>query len=114
MQYEDPLSNYALNDGEILWFKLDLSQQTCTLRLNVREYAETRKLKEFIIDLNFTEVSSIEISEDFRTYGRYSDVTFSKTNDGSFYLSLDPYGNTGIPDEKDNFVIIAKYLVVTP
>ena len=35
-----------------------------------------------------------------------------KLESGYFYMSLDPYDNSGLPNENDNLVIKAKNLII--
>lgn len=112
MNLEEIFTNYALNDGETLSFKIDFTKHTCNIKLKVRRHIKNQKFQPCEIELNFEGVKEIDISEDFRTNGGYSDITLTKIKDDYFYFSIDPFGNTGEPNERDNFVIIAKSLVV--
>jgi len=112
MKLEDVYKNYALNDGELRSFKIDFCDCSCTIRLLVRKSVGKQRFQKCEIELLFTGVANIDISEDFRTKGGFSDITFTKTSDGNFYLSLDPYGNTGEPHENDNFVIVGSSLTL--
>jgi hypothetical protein len=113
MKLEEIFSSYALNDGETLSFNLNFIDQTCAVKLKVRRHLRKQQFQECAIDLQFIDVLTIDISEDFRTTGGFSDITFTKTAEGKFYLSLDPYGNTGQPNERDNFVITSSSLIIT-
>ncbi len=42
----------------------------------------------------------------------YSDIVLVKQENGTYYLSLDPYGNSGEPHEDDNLVIIANAFAI--
>src|ERR1700752_605509 len=101
-------SNYLMNDGEVISFFLDFSgDRTATISLKVRRCVKKEKFEMREVLLLFTGVSQIDISEDFRTNGGYSDFTFHKSEDG-YYVSFDPYDNAGVPNENDNFVIRSK------
>jgi hypothetical protein len=113
MKLEEIYSKYALNDGETKSFKIDFSNRSCSVRLLVRKAVEKQKFQKCEIELIFSGVINIDFSEDFRTTGGFSDITFTKTFNGNYYLSLDPYGNTGEPHENDNFIIISSSLNVT-
>ncbi len=113
MKLEEILSSYAFNDGQVLSFKIDISDQSCTVVLKVRKHLGRQQFRKCLIDLVFAKISNINISEDFRTCGGYSDITFIKTADEEFYLSLDPYSNLGQPNDEDNLVIISRLLSIT-
>ena len=107
MKIEEIFEQYVLNDGRTLSFNVDFLKRNCFITLKVRCVVDKKKLTECEIELTFEQVESIDISEDFRTGGGYSDITLAKLANGSFYLSTDPYGNTGSPDDRDNNVIVA-------
>jgi hypothetical protein len=107
MRLEEITKNYIFCDGEILSLSIDFLKKVCTISLQIRNWLNRSKFQKCTVDLEFTDVFTIDISEDFRTDGRYSDITFTKLIDNKFYLSLDPYGNTGQPDNRDNFIVTA-------
>jgi hypothetical protein len=43
---------------------------------------------------------------------RYSDVVCKEIEEGKYYFSFDPYGNSGEPHENDNLVFIASSVSV--
>ncbi len=113
MKLEDIYNYYALNDGETLSVKVGFFDCTCVVRLLVRKSIDKQRFRKCEIELLFSGVTNIDISEDFRTQGAYSDITFTKTDDGNFYLSLDPFSNTNEPHKNDNFIIVSRMLKVT-
>ncbi len=102
---------YALNDGEILLLNVDYQNRKIGLTLLIRKYLSQQKLESCVIELEFVEVYEINLIEDFGTVN-YSDVVLIELDNKDFYLSLDPYGNSGLPHEKDNFIIKAKNLTL--
>ncbi|RYD52786.1 MAG: hypothetical protein EOP52_01165 [Sphingobacteriales bacterium] len=112
MTIEDIHDDYALCDGEILSYTVDVARCSFAVRLLVRKIIGKQTFQECKIELVFSECDSIDISEDFRTSGTYSDITLAKLSDGTFYLSLDPYGNFGEPHENDNYVIVGSSLAL--
>jgi hypothetical protein len=70
-----------------------------------------QKFSYYRIQLEFTKLIWIDLFEDFQTDSGYSDVTFLKLDNGDFYLSLDPFGNSGMPHAKDNLVLKSKVLI---
>jgi hypothetical protein len=113
MKLEEIYSKYALNDGETKSFKIDFSNRSCSVRLLIRKAIEKQKFQKCEIELFFSGIINIDISEDFRTSGAFSDITFTKTVNNNYYLSLDPYDKTGEPHENDNFIIISSLLNIT-
>ena len=116
MKLKDSLSDYVLGDGQIISLKVNLdyqekSKSRAVVGLIVRRPAEKNLLEKCKIELQFEQVSEVGINEDFGS-DYYSDITLLKLDNGLYYLSLDPFGNTGQPHEKDNFVIIAKSLII--
>lgn len=112
MNLEDLYNNYALNDGEILSINVDFLDFTCSVRLLVRKTINQKVFRKCEIELLFSRVTNIDISEDFRTQGAYSDITLTKNNASNFYLSLDPYCNKNEPQENDNIVVVSHLLKV--
>lgn len=43
----------------------------------------------------------------------YSDITLTELENGEYYLSIDPYDNTNVPNDKDNFVFKFKNLEIS-
>jgi hypothetical protein len=113
MKLEEIYNNYVLNDGETISFTVDFLDCSCVVRMLIRKAIEKQRFQKCQIELLFRGVTNIDISEDFRTQGAYSDITFTKTDNGEFYLSLDPYGNANKPHENDNFIIVSSLLTVT-
>jgi hypothetical protein len=112
MKFEELLCSYVFNDGETLHAKIDIFDRSCSVVLRVRKHIERQRFQQCEVELLFKGVFEVDISEDFRTSGSYSDITFTKTEDGNFYISIDPYSNTGNPNENDNFVIVSSELVI--
>jgi len=113
MIFEELTRQYALNDGEVKTFYLDISTRTAQVHLAVRK--QTRKDKWISCDLRleFAAVSEVSFFEDFPTSGGYSDITIKKLDDQTIYLSLDPHGNSGLPHPEDNWTIRAGSLTWT-
>jgi hypothetical protein len=108
-----------MNDGSVLSFQLEFAGSPgeeagnrTIIVLQVRRHVIKQRFEECTVTLEFNRTSEVVISEDFRTNGGYSDIVLTKLANGQFYLSVDPYGNTGEPSEMDNFVIKAEKLVL--
>lgn len=56
--------------------------------------------------IQLTGVHLVVINEEFDSY-YYSDIVFKRLESGMWYLSLDPFGNSGEPHKEDNLVIVA-------
>lgn len=111
------LENYILNDGEIISLSLDCQfasnslNRQATIELKIRKWLSTTQWVSCQIQLQFQQIRQIKISEDFSSVS-YSDIVLKQMLDNTWYLSLDPYGNTGEQHEQDNFVVIADFLIV--
>ncbi|MET4105619.1 hypothetical protein [Hymenobacter sp. UYP22] len=111
---EKLLEEYALNDGEILSLKLDAAYALNSESMLRQAFVELLIRKRVgnawmpcVLQIELGEILSLRLNEDF-TSSRYSDIVFKRIEDDRWYLSLDPYGNSGEPHEKDNLVIVAK------
>ena len=119
MTLEEIFRHYALNDGSVLSFQVGFADHCdvgggnkAIIVLQVRRLIHKHQYEKCTITLEFSRTTEIDISEDFRTNGGYTDIVMTKLEDGQFYLSVDPYGNTGEPNEMDNFVIKGENLVL--
>lgn len=112
MKLEDIYTNYVLNDGQILLLQVNYSDRSSTLRLRVRKRIDKTSFETCEIELLFIGVISIDISEDFGTNGNYSDITFTKTSNAEFYISLDPFTNTNDSHANDNSTIVSKTVIL--
>ena len=111
MTLEEIYQGYALNDGQIISFEMTYSiDSTITIVLQVRKHQHKQQYEPSRITLMFQQVTEIDLLEDFTTQGNYSDVVLARLSDNQFYLSLDPFDNSGEPSDNDNFVIKAKQL----
>lgn len=114
------LSRYILNDGEILALQFNLSYQLpasasarqATVELLVRKKLAAGKWQPCQVRLQFQQIQRLTISEDFSSV-YYSDIVLKQLETGAWYLSLDPYGNTGELHDQDNLAIVARELIVT-
>ena len=97
---------YIFSDGKINSMTCNYAENTIELRLQIRKQVE-EQIVECGICLRFENVTELDVLEDFGTSGSYSDIVFIQQSDKQFYLSFDPYGNSGEPNESDNFVIRA-------
>lgn len=116
---EELLAGYALNDGEICSLNLEVEYTSASnypLRqasvvLLVRKKTASKTLTPCLLKIKLTKVRKVVLNEDFGSIN-YSDVVFKKVENGLWYLSLDPYGNSGEPHEEDNLVIVAESLEI--
>ena len=106
------LAGYALNDGEICSLKLDVdyaannsSLRRVALAVMIRKKA-VHNWVPCLLKIHLAGVQKIVISEDF-DLNRYSDIVFKEVEEGKYYVSFDPYGNSGEPHENDNLVFVA-------
>ncbi|MGY2131139.1 hypothetical protein ACW9KT_02845 [Hymenobacter sp. HD11105] len=112
---EELLAGYALNDGKICSIRLEVEYSSVTnsavrqasVHLLIRKKATNGKWEPCLLQIQLIGIQKLVINEEFdSTY--YSDVVFKKIENDMWYLSLDPYGNSGEPQEKDNLVIVAE------
>ena len=75
------------------------------IELEIRKRTIKQKFEVCKILLTFSNVKLFDILEDFPTDGQYSDITILENESSGVYVSFDPYGNSGIPNEKDNWII---------
>lgn len=112
--------SFALSDGEILSFYFDYSQlndnlflpNTAIIKISARQILKRRKYRICKLVMTLTNVVEIRIFDEGDN-GNYSDITIIKQDNGTYYVSFDPYGNTNTPHENDNFVIIAHTLDIS-
>ncbi|GGG27574.1 hypothetical protein [Hymenobacter glacieicola] len=111
---EKLLKDYALNDGEIISLKINAAYtfnsepvlRQASVELLIRKRARNAWMP-CVLQIELDEILSLRLNEDFAS-PRYSDIVFKRIEDDRWYLSLDPYGNSGEPHEEDNLVIVAK------
>lgn len=104
--------DYALNDGRIAKFEFDFNAKKINIELEIKKRIIKQKFEACKILLTFSNVKLFDIIEDFQTDGQYSDITILEKENESVYVSFDPYGNSGIPHEQDNWIIKADTLSI--
>ncbi|RAK68232.1 hypothetical protein [Hymenobacter edaphi] len=117
MNIEAVGQQYALNDGEIRAVELSLryggsAASNASVQLRVRKLISKNKYESCLLTLELSGVTKALIDEDFTTGVYYSDIVLTELSNGLFYLSLDPFGNSGKPHEKDNLVLVAQRLTI--
>jgi hypothetical protein len=110
MSLDELFSIFPLSDGNILGFDFDYSTRTLRLRFQGTKQVAQNRHKISVAVLEFGGLIVMDLFEDFSTDGGCTDVTLAKTDNSEYYLSLDPYGNTGMPHERDNWIIRAESL----
>jgi hypothetical protein len=110
MTLRDLLSVFALSDGYVLGLDLDYPSKSISIRFKGRRMMKQNKFDWVTGTLQFSGVTALDVYEDFPTDGGCTDVTLTRTDDNDFYLSLDPYGNSGLPHEQDNWIVKAAAL----
>lgn len=116
MNLEALCSAYILCDGKVHSFQLNLDylstneskRANAQISLGVRKKVAKNKFESCIIELDFEGISEIRLCENFKSSIDYSDITFNKLENGLFYFSIDPFGNTNEPHANDNFVLVAQ------
>jgi len=116
MTLEELYGGFQLCDGKVQWVRVCHAASTVDVALLVRERAGATTDPVWVaIELSFSGVVEHGFNGDEMdiTDNDYSDITFLRREDGRFYLSADPYGNSGVPHERDNDVVIADALTIT-
>jgi hypothetical protein len=121
MTLSDLEKDYILCDGEIIsinvnWIyitEVSVNSSNASVDLKIRKKLTKKHYKSCVIRLTFMELEEIGLLEDSKRGREYSDIVLRELPSGQYYLSLDPYGNNGEPQEEDNLVIIANYLEIT-
>jgi len=98
--------NLILSDGQVLSVVCHFADSAIEVKLQVRKKL-AKQIVPCVVCLRFEKVTEFDVLEDFGTSGNYSDVVLVRQSDTQFYASFDPFGNSGVPDERDNFVIKA-------
>jgi len=96
---------YIFADGKIISVAFEYTDNTVEMKLQIRKRAKKKFLPCTVL-IRFQDVSEVDVLEDFSTSGNYSDIVLVQS-DNQVYASFDPFGNSGQPDERDNFVIRA-------
>ena len=110
MTLNQTFKNYTLNDGRIAKFDFDFNTKELNIELEIKKRIIKEKFEPCTILLTFSSLKLFDILEDFPTNGQYSDITILE-NEG-VYASFDPFGNSGVPHEKDNWIIKAETLSI--
>jgi hypothetical protein len=97
---------YIFADGKIVSVAFDYADKTIEMKLQIRKRAKKKYLPCSIL-IRFRDVIEVDVLENFSTSGNYSDIVLVNQSDNQVYASFDPFGNSGQPDERDNFVIRA-------
>lgn len=115
MHVQEINSKYIFTDGEILSIKIDYQVPSplgmiaeAEVEVKAKHSLPNDKYEYVTLMLNFSAITSLYISEDFKGESKISDITLKKLDDGNFYVSLHPYNNLNEPNDKDNFVIRAE------
>lgn len=106
MSEAQSFDQYIFSDGKVVSMTCNYMDNTVELILQIRKKLE-KQVVPCVVWLRFESVSKLDVLEDFDTSGNYSDVVFVQQPDKLFYISFDPFGNSGKPNESDNFIIIA-------
>ena len=98
---------YILTDGKLLSMTCNYQDNTIQLKLQVRKIID-KEIRPCTVSMYFEGVKELDVLDEFGTTGNYSDLVLTKLPDGLIYASFDPYGNSGEPNDNDNFVIKAE------
>ena len=107
----ESFDQYIFSDGKVVSMTCNFADNTIELRLQIRKKLK-KQIKQCIVWLRLENVSNLDVLEDFDTSGNYSDIVFVQQSDKLFYISFDPYGNSGERNESDNFTITAANFII--
>lgn len=111
MTFNEAVSTYIFSDGQIISCTLNYgSENNVVINLKARKQIDN-KIKDCFLELNFKQILEFSLFEDF-TSENYSDITFTELEFGEYYLSLDPYVNSNKKNDKDNFIVKAKFVEI--
>ena len=111
------IENYTLSDGEILSYTIDYGKQSgapciaptsVRIELSITQTLKKRKYRKCRVVLTLTGIVEIRIFDQPDWNGLYSDITIVTLASGMYYLSFDPYDNSNIPKDEDNYVFITQ------
>lgn len=97
---------YIFTDGKIIYVTFDCICKAIEMKLQIRKKVE-KQIIPCLIRLRLENVTELDIFESFDTLGYYSDFIFVKQPDTKYYISFDPFDNSGEPNKNDNFIIKA-------
>lgn len=116
MNLEEAQARYIFCDGTIRSIRLsydECQEAVIEIVLGVREKTARNKPHPCDVRLILADLIGMVLYDDFMSSGNYSDITLLLHESG-YYLSLDPYGNTGEINEKDNMIFSCKKLIIKP
>jgi hypothetical protein len=115
MPVQEINSKYIFTDGEIISFKVDYQVPTpagfiaeAEVEVKAKHALPDEEFEYVTLMLNFSAITSLSISENFKHQSKISDITLKKLDDGIFYVSLHPFNTSNEPNDRDNFVIKAE------
>ncbi|MCP5061359.1 MAG: hypothetical protein GY936_02725 [Ignavibacteriae bacterium] len=114
-------NNYYLNDGAIrnieIIFDSFNNKDFCEANISViLQCRKVERQEKALIKLKFLGNIFYDLFDEnlsLSSSGNYSDITLLKNENERFYLSLDPYLNDGIPNDKDNDIIISDKIEIS-
>jgi hypothetical protein len=105
---EVDLDSFIFSDGQILSLVCNFADSIVEIKITARKKL-SKQIIPCVVCLRFGGVTEFNVWEDFATSGNYSDLVLLRQPNGQFYASFDPFGNSGEPDTRDNFVIKASH-----
>ena len=108
--------NYVINDGQIIsWnmtFETATKANSVNIIVSIRKMISKSKYQTCMLEIQLNEVQQIVVNSDCVDSGNFSDAIIVKLKNNTFYICFDPYDNSGIPHEDDNFKFISKALEI--
>ncbi|MFN8643718.1 MAG: hypothetical protein U0802_19430 [Candidatus Binatia bacterium] len=114
MTLEELQEAVILCDGQVQSIRVRPMSSEVDVVLVVRPRAFPDGPSGVVVDLTFSGAVEHSFNDDNMddTQGYYSDITFCRRADGRYYLSLDPFGNSCEPHDKDNDIVVADVVTI--
>ena len=114
MTIEELHEAVILCDGQVQSINIRPMSSEVVVALLVRARSFPDGPAGIVVDLTFLGAVEHSFNDNNMddTQGYYGDITFCRRPDGRYYLSLDPYGNSCEPHDKDNDIVIADVVTI--
>ena len=102
-------ANYVLSDGEILSIHFKNQNGTIVeIIISTRQFLKKEKYRVSKLLMTLTRIVEINLFDNADILGSYSDITIERLENGNYYVSFDPYGNSNKRHERDNNIFISE------
>lgn len=117
MTFDEFHEQFILCDGKIKNISLNYEIYNQEIRqptfLNIQLFVRKTGDRYYsLVSIVFYNLIEFDYFEQKPSSGNFGDIVFVKTGHNEYYMSLDPYSNSGEPHSKDNQKIKAKEVVI--